>query len=1033
MLTVGQKIKIISLVRQHSANLEIDSIILRDSFNSLKLVEESLVVSRDSRYKQNLLEISAYVRQENVGEFAKEVTAVFLLLTDSINNSLSTEEKKYLSSFYTRAIDGHRDDSKFGLWAQLSESELNQLKSFTEKNDDLYDDIELIKHAENLLETQIDRRSGFGARFDRELRVLIETLKTSSNDEKISMARKGLIYVFRNDDVIPDELGMLGLIDDMCVVRAVSSYLSPNLTKISDDIEKMLARAPFLKDIFWTQKNNKNRVTGLSDFTLQIFNPIYRVFNEHLDPQRLYILNHCDTSSIANLIARIASIATYAFPAIHNPVIGDINYKINDLVAVDLKNVSYFDGFISRNGKDFLNLRSERMQKGQICNTWQQIEVEQSGRVHRAINNRTAKGFANRVMSSDSRNVSPLENIFHTKAFPFVKKSAKRVFLVTSIVEFEKFENEYSLSGVEFSEAVPTAKLSRDMELEGLTGVVDPSEARLIVVPTIDRLVDFEFDQGTKEDDIVIIDLDSQNNNVTSLVELDHSDMNIFVFGADIAYENSRLFLDESYKFIIWGKKKLRALANNDDDSFIWEKKSRKQIDLKITSELIECAEAEELFGVLKEVESLALNYTDNYEYDEIKLKIARLLKQMFSFCSLNENLGDFMAILEEKLKEIDAFSKKSLYIGTEVKDLVESFCDFCQRNTALIINAKSNSIRDLLGEYELVNFTPSLLGGTKKTFEGKNILFSNWPTKSILRKIIKEETLESVHLVLFRFELKWLKAFMISSEISKDVMNEVDERYSHLLDESSLLKQMPDFIEIHDIEQKIRIKRAKSRVIESDSEEKSSRPDRLFLCSDNAEVYATNKSHFVVARGQDENFEISEVTGSAVKNGDMLVFLPYSDSSAIRVLADKDLDDAARSKAKDWQRLIREKLNQNNISQDIFRNRLASKGIQRAKITISNWINDTEMVAPMSFKKVIPTIFEALEIVADCDDIFNAIDDVYSAHANAARSIRAKLKSSMSSGFSSNSDFEIYHVEVVEAVNNISIPYSKLSKPLRF
>lgn len=1033
MLNVGQKIKIISLVRQHSANIEIDSINLRDSFNSLKLVEESLVVSRDSRYKQNLLEISAYVRQENVSEFAKEVRAVFLLLTDSINNYLSTEEKKYLSSFYTRAIDGHRDDSKFGLWAQLSESELNQLKSFSEKNDDLYDDIELIKHAENLLETQIDRRSGFGARFDRELRILIETLKTSSNDEKSSMARKGLIYVFRNDDVIPDELGMLGLIDDMCVVRAVSSYLSPNLTKISDDIEKMLARTPFLKDIFWTQKNHKNRVTGLSDFTLQIFNPVYRVFNEHLEPQRLYILNHCDTSSIANLIARIASIATYAFPVIHNPGIEDIKYKINDLVAVDFKNVSYFDGFVSRNGKDYLNLRSERMQKGQICNTWQQIEVEQSGRVLRALNDKTAKGYANKVMSSDSREISSLENIFHTKAFPFIKKSAKRVFLVTSIVEFEKFEKDYSLSGVEFSKAVPTAKLSKDLELVGLTGVVDPREARLVVVPSIDRLVDFEFDQGTSEDDIVIVDLDSQNNNVTSIVELDHSDMNIFVFGADIAYENSRLFLDESYKFMIWGKEKLSALANNDDASFIWERKFRKQIDLKITSELIECTEADELFGIFKEVESFALNYSDNDEYVEIKLKMIKLLKQVFSFCTLNENLDDFIATLQKNLTEIDAVSKKSLYIGIELQELVESFCKLCRRNADSIIQSKSNSIRANLGEYELVNSTPSLLKDMSKTLESKNILFSNWPTKTILRKIIKEESLESIHMILFGFELKWLKAFMISSEISKDVINEVDERYSHLLDEDSPLKEKPDIIEIHDIEQKIRIDRAKSRVIEGDSEENSAKPDRLFLCSDNAEVYATNKSHFVVARGKDENFEISEVISTAVRNGDALVFLPYSDSSAIRVLADKDLDSAARLKAKEWQRLIREKLDQNNISQEVFRSRLASKGIQRAKITISNWIYDTEMVAPMSFETVIPKIFEALEIVTDCDDIFNAIYDVYTAHANAARSIRSTLRSSLSRGFSSSSDFEIYHVEVVQAIDNISIPYSKLSKPLRF
>jgi hypothetical protein len=285
--------------------------------------------------------------------------------------------------------------------------------------------------------------------------------------------------------------------------------------------------------------------------------------------------------------------------------------------------------------------------------------------------------------------------------------------------------------------------------------------------------------------------------------------------------------------------------------------------------------------------------------------------------------------------------------------------------------------------------------------------------------------------LVLFSFEYSWFKSFLEFNEISKTVSDCLDPDYKHLfgMQERSATEDVGS--EFDTIESQLRLERAKNKIQEQDSGPLA-HPDRIYLCSDDVEVFATARSSFVVARNIDDNFEVAEIDGIGVRTGDYLIFVPHAESSAIRVLADRELEEGIRDRAKIWQREVRVALDKKGINLAEFRDRLQSKGLSRTATTISNWVKNDEMIAPRNYGAVLPLVFETLGLNLDIDRIVNAIQEVYSAHMSAARGINAVLKENLAGNELSKSNLEMFLVHEIHLIGDYSLPYSQLSKPLR-
>lgn len=1042
MFSIEHRGQLIDRARSFGAFLKFEEVLLDEGIVLLRELEKSLHLSNDPRFMQNLLEIASFLRSTDESVFYQEVKGAFFLLIDLDKSKLSYNESRFLSSFYARAVQSLRAGTALGIWGQLTEVELHQLKHYQNSTDDYIDDLALINHALEVISELSHLSVGFVARFVRELRLLVDTLQSSnSSKEDQQLARNGLGYVFENDDVIPDEIGVLGLIDDMCVVRATAGYLNPNMAKISNDVETMLSKVPFLKDLSFNFNIDKTDYSlPLSDFTFQTFHPFFKALAESASPRtskRLFIHTVGEASSIANLMAWMSAISTYALPYKYEPDTKNMHFNNEDLIAIDLNKTSIFEGFEKIGGITHLKLRSERTKGGQLLNTWQNIPIKDAGRILKAVDDRKPKGFASSVISDQNREISALATVFNMDSFPFISATAPRIFLVTSIVEMESFENNYTLFGAQLRKAIPTAKVREGGVLESFTGAVDPSEARLIIASSMHHLVDLEYEGGTRDGDIVIVDLATQRSRISALVDLQDTVLNIFIVGDDLPREVSEFIIKNDFSFMLWGKQNINSLLSREGVGYSWEKNLKSRLELDISATEVICPEAEEFHSAFRAVMRDVKTDSELKELNTIGFEVLSFFLNALSLTSVYERVVEALEILSSHIDKIEILLNDARYVEGETLERVRFLIEVWQRNGDKIIVAKTEELSKYIGLLDFVKPRPNLVASNAlppiNVFSESPIklLFPYWPTKRQLSETIKNPRLITLKLVLFSFEYSWFKSFLEFNEISKTVSDCLDPDYKHLFGMQERSATEDAGSEFDTIESQLRLERAKNKIQEQDSGPLA-HPDRIYLCSDDVEVFATARSSFVVARNIDDNFEVAEIDGMGVRTGDYLIFVPHAESSAIRVLADRELEEGIRDTAKIWQREVRVALDKKGINLAEFRDRLQSKGLSRTATTISNWVKNDEMIAPRNYGAVLPLVFETLGLNLDIDRIVNAIQEVYSAHMSAARGINAVLKENLAGNGLSKSNLEMFLVHEIHLIGDYSLPYSQLSKPLR-
>ena len=1042
MFSIEQRGKLIDKAKSYGSAVNAAGITLEQGFNILRDLEQGSLSITDSRFLQNLLEIASFLRRSDPSIFVEEVMGAFFLLIDLDKSKLSLDESRFLASFYSCAVNSQRAGNELGIWAQLSQAELNELMQYQQASVLDIDDNDLITHSRELIKQLGNFSIGFISRFTRELSLLIETLEcpTASSQDQL-LARNGLVYVFENDDVIPDNIGVLGLIDDMCVVRATAGHLNPNLARISNDIEAMLSKSVFLKDLCFSFKVNKKESSmPLSDFVLQTFHPFHNVLsqnNVNASSKKLFIHTLGEASPIAIAMAWISAISTYALPCESKPERSNIHFKKEDKVAVDFSKASIFEGFDKIGDETTLKLRSERVQSGKVLKTWQHIPIKDAGRVLRAMDERSAKGFASSVMSDQNREINALASVFNKSSTPFISLMAPRIFLVTSFVEVERFETEYKLNGVELRRAIPTAKIRRDGLLESCTGAVDSSEARLVLASSIHHLVDFEYEGGTRDGDIVIVDLESQQSNISALVDLQDTPLNLFILGEVLAGEISEFFAKNDFNFMVWGKQSINSVLSSEVFLYNWEKNLKNRAELDISASHVECLEAEEYYLAFRSVMSEFKPDMELKELIDIRFEVLGFFFDSVSLTSVHDRMEEASANLSDHLVKIETLLGEARYVEGEILEKVRLLIDIWHRNGNKIIAAKTEELNKYFGVFEFVKPRSNLL--TSRDFLSTNeysktsfnLLFPYWPTKRQLNETIRNKGLDKLKLVLFSFEYRWFESFLKFNEISKTVSDCLDPDYKHLFDAQEPSTTEDESSDFDAIQSRLRLERAKNKAFDYDSGPLA-HPDRIFLCSDDVEIFATARSNFVVARQSNDNFDVSEIDGMGVRTGDFLIFVPHAESSAIKVLADKELEEGVRQKAKIWQTEVRAALDEKGINLAEFRNRLESKGLSRTATTISNWVKNDDIIAPRNYRDVLPLVFETLGLDLDIDTLITAIQEVYSAHMRAARDINSLLKENLSGNEFSDSDLDIFLVHEVQMVRDYALPYSQLSKPLR-
>lgn len=125
-----------------------------------------------------------------------------------------------------------------------------------------------------------------------------------------------------------------------------------------------------------------------------------------------------------------------------------------------------------------------------------------------------------------------------------------------------------------------------------------------------------------------------------------------------------------------------------------------------------------------------------------------------------------------------------------------------------------------------------------------------------------------------------------------------------------------------------------------------------------------------------------------------MLTALPLeTDRDLVDAWADRMLDDggALRRRADRWKVALKRHFSVAAESYESFARRLWHAGERRDTLTVRAWANDTRSVAPRSYRRMLPLIAELIgdrEFATSIDDTVAAIDGVYRARTAAAEAI---------------------------------------------
>jgi hypothetical protein len=125
-----------------------------------------------------------------------------------------------------------------------------------------------------------------------------------------------------------------------------------------------------------------------------------------------------------------------------------------------------------------------------------------------------------------------------------------------------------------------------------------------------------------------------------------------------------------------------------------------------------------------------------------------------------------------------------------------------------------------------------------------------------------------------------------------------------------------------------------------------------------------------------------------------MLTALPLeTDRDLVDAWADKILADggALRARADSWKVALKRHFTTTGESYAAFARRLAEAGEPRDALTVRSWANDTRSVAPRNYRRMLPLLAELIgdtDLAGRVDDAASAIDAIYRARGEAAEAI---------------------------------------------
>ena len=950
------------------------------------------------------------------------------------------------------------------------------------------DDAQLLEHTDRFVASFGDGEStSMVTRFLRNIRKLTEVLsgREEWSAEQKTWARGALHYVQLNEDVIPDDMGIVGLLDDMYIVTMAVNFIGTVVQSIEEVIFNLYTAWPFLRNLVVTCGEAEYSYSEFALINTALACPSL-TSNDNLARSALIL----PRMGITPFMIAYGAALGAAYDAADSTVDAS-SFDLGQKVLVDNDAIAIFDGITEYQGTNYIRLKRYTTTKGHKNETAFFIIADQVGRLCPAPDNASLRGNIETQIDDAKIILAGTEKLFHLLLPQQFNSVSGHVWLVSQMSTVRTLASDIQLNGHPLSGVIPMGHIKKDGDIELWDSRFGTTDCILTTVPDLDLAAEILEEQDLTAEDLVVVDLSRSNKNrIAALSQIQSLDARVLCIAEEKDTDTISYLESSSYDFWEWSSREAEELFNIEEPNTpsvhpFWRNDCSliRSLVLKPDVRVLNSTDAQKAKNDLDHLDAKVRRAGEDApeELQEIReelfgitLDLTRLQVPLKSLVGGSSKIINSLSLLTEK-------AQRSLYLDEDEKKLTFNVIESLQcfavhleesnlKEDAIIQASRSNEDVRVLMPPRFPEGISSLQNESKnnelflplqriREVEYGTLIIPYWPGHRKAWDILSNPPSREICFILYSFEDKWRSAFFRKRDRSRTQRAESNHRaaifnYNYKwsrppvpagpsikpeeMDDDSLIEEQDFRIR----QQAVHAARREGGVADTEAQIVVFYGSaHAFLTSEHEALSAT---HLMQGLTGDETSEekLRTVKVKDLTEGDVLVFLRGAERHAIRELADANLPQGMRKTARLWQKSLKAYVAENGLSLAELKSQLEQAGCKRHVVTLKMWLESESIIGPREYASgdidAIVQVTGDTELQANVSECSNAISRVWGEHLRASGIIAKRVLSSINDRITVAVDLTgpldigdgliLAKVEYVEN-ENVTVPHSAVNR----
>lgn len=899
----------------------------------------------------------------------------------------------------------------------------------------------------NLAET------GYLGRMCRNVAWMADALETGTDCDSLAWIRGALSYLACPTDVIPNDLGIVGYLDDRYVIDTVVAMVRTEPDPWLSALDEVVGKWPFLNGVVLSEDGSR---FSLSEFLLANAAVTIGQLNAPQNRRRAGLVLPLE-GPLPFLLPFIAGLGVIY--GLERDDGATLEFQPGQKVLVDGSSVAVFEGFEEIDGRQMFRMSQPKRHRGHSAHSSRLWPVKDLCRLRPADQSRSARG---RIVHDLSRSPAPLgavDRLLHTQRPIQFSGVPHHLLCVTRVTRARDWLSRLRLYGERLIDVFPIGGVTADGDVELWSDRWKGASPLLLFASSLDRASELLDEMEDNTTAMVTVDGRGEiARQGVSLRRLCRTDIPFLAIVRERDHQDLELLASEQFKLLEWEPTDVRELLwtgpQSDINGHTLRRYESRVVDFgaaTVEARYIECPEASAACDALADLRRLQATRDD--EIDDLAsflLRARRLIHRLSQTLVSTSLRGQALGQVESDLIALSNIASSSLFMSNaersgaqRVLAALEAFkvrleCD----------NPKAAAVSELLGAHARVvvicrdtvsaceaaacwanaEHSPQVdvrsCPITVDLPSDQPAVVCGWFGRQRMPALLHPPITRSVILLLYQHEHNWYRAYerfhaqarrRRAGPEDRDLLlgtksrwRGQDNQYRQKQDEnlgndSAVERTVWD--ELDELELAHRRNSAIQRASTGSWDEPDIDARLVWFTEDSHAFLSANYRAKVVTHLIEHSITGTAAEGADVKTvpvtevgvGDYLLFHLGSDADAIRAVADKMPGIAEKRRlARTWQGALRRFRERHTLSTRQIWQRLRERGCEHHLLTVRNWIEDDDMIAPRDAHdhelRIIADVTddEALKrSMHDCDE---AIRDVWGAHLSASHHLAKRV-----------------------------------------